>query len=231
MEINEYQRKAARTLLDRPDVPLSEGETMIIWNAIGLGGEAGEVLEEIKKGIFHRHGLSIDKLKKELGDVLWYTAAICTKVGLTLEEVMEANIEKLEKAYPTGYNSDDSKKKAAQQNNSLAEKNFWVPQTEAAALTRRKELNLELGMAGPSREEVDKAIKRLGEIHLDSVKSVPEVGWPNPSRERAEQIVGELKAAYMDLIKKREENGRTFDHETGGKNAGSIHPESQPDAQ
>lgn len=108
MRANEYQKLAARTLIDEPDVPLSGHETMIIWNAVGLAGEAGEVVDHIKKGIFHRHGLDLDKLEKEIGDVLWYVAALCTKLNIDMESVMQKNIDKLIARYPNGYSSEDS---------------------------------------------------------------------------------------------------------------------------
>lgn len=47
-------------------------------------------------------------MHKELGDVLWYVAALCTKFGFDMGDVMAVNIEKLKKRYPDGYNSRDS---------------------------------------------------------------------------------------------------------------------------
>lgn len=111
MQPTEYQRLAARTLIDGPDFTIPDNDIMIIWNAIGLAGEAGEVAELIKKGIFHQHGLDRDKLAKELGDCMWYIAAICTKTGLDLGEIMQANIDKLKLRYPDGYKSEDSIKR------------------------------------------------------------------------------------------------------------------------
>lgn len=108
MRANDYQKLASRTLINKPDVPLSGHETMIIWSAIGLAGEAGEVVDSIKKGIFHRHGLEKEKIEKELGDVLWYVAALCTKLDIDMESVMQKNIDKLLARYPNGYSSEDS---------------------------------------------------------------------------------------------------------------------------
>lgn len=107
--MNKYQKQAARTLIDSPGFDLLSTELMIIWNAVGLAGETGEILDHIKKGIFHEHGLNRDKLKEELGDVMWYIAGLCTKLGLDLDEVLAFNIKKLEKRYPNGYSSEDSK--------------------------------------------------------------------------------------------------------------------------
>lgn len=111
MNASEYQLKAARTLIDAPGFDIPDNDMMLIWNAIGLAGEAGEVAELVKKGIFHQHGMDLVKLRKELGDVFWYAAAICTKAGFDMSEVMEENIRKLEARYPNGYASEDSKRR------------------------------------------------------------------------------------------------------------------------
>jgi NTP pyrophosphatase (non-canonical NTP hydrolase) len=108
MRANEYQKLAARTLIDKPDRQITNNEIMIIWNAIGLAGEAGEVVDTIKKAIFHQHGLNQTELTKEIGDVLWYVAALCTKLGIDMETVMQQNIDKLLARYPNGYSSQDS---------------------------------------------------------------------------------------------------------------------------
>lgn len=111
MYSTDYQEKAARTLIDGPDFELSDTEFMLVWKALGLAGEAGEVADTIKKGILHQHGLDVAKVEKELGDVLWYVAAISTLLGLDLNSIMRKNIDKLLERYPNGYNSNDSKKR------------------------------------------------------------------------------------------------------------------------
>lgn len=103
MNANDYQEQAGRTLIDAPDFAITDAEVMIAWNAIGLAGEAGEFCDLIKKGVFHRKGIDRDKAKKELGDVCWYLAALCTKLDLSLADVMAENIEKLKARYPDGW--------------------------------------------------------------------------------------------------------------------------------
>jgi len=71
-DANNYQLDSARTLVDYPNFNITPHEIMLTWNVIGLAGEAGEVAELIKKGIFHKHGINTEELKKELGDCLWY---------------------------------------------------------------------------------------------------------------------------------------------------------------
>lgn len=105
MDANEYQKLASRTLIAEPDAQYTTLELMLAWNAIGLAGEAGEVADTIKKAVFHRHHLDRQALIKELGDVLWYVAALCSKLDVPMNEVMALNIEKLRKRYPNGYSS------------------------------------------------------------------------------------------------------------------------------
>lgn len=100
-----YQRAAGRTLIDGPDAEYTSAEIMLVWNALGLAGEAGEVADTIKKAVFHRHGLDRDVVIKELGDVLWYVAALATKLGVSLEDVAQRNVAKLRERYPEGYSS------------------------------------------------------------------------------------------------------------------------------
>lgn len=114
MNASEYQQLAARTLIDRPEQEIPDLGIMLVWNALGLTGEAGEVAELVKKGVFHRHGIDGEfraKMVKELGDVAWYMAALCTKLELDMGEVMQANIDKLRQRYPAGYSSADSQRR------------------------------------------------------------------------------------------------------------------------
>lgn len=80
----------------------------LLNGALGLTGEAGEVADMVKKYFFHGHELDEDDLIKELGDVCWYLALICTAIGISLEEVMCANIGKLKKRYPEGFSESAS---------------------------------------------------------------------------------------------------------------------------
>jgi NTP pyrophosphatase (non-canonical NTP hydrolase) len=112
MDANEYQRLAGRTLIDSPDAEYTDLETMLVWNALGLAGEAGEVADIIKKAVFHRHDIKHAELIKELGDVLWYVAALCSKIDVPMSVIMERNIAKLQERYPVGYSSEASKSRA-----------------------------------------------------------------------------------------------------------------------
>jgi NTP pyrophosphatase (non-canonical NTP hydrolase) len=67
MNLNEYQELAKRTAT-HPDPNADMYELM----ALGLIGETGEVVDIIKKHKFHNVPMDVDKLKKEVGDILWY---------------------------------------------------------------------------------------------------------------------------------------------------------------
>lgn len=108
MDANQYQLLAARTLIDKPDFEITDKHIMIMWCAIGLSGESGEISELVKKGILHQHGLDEQKMSKEIGDCLWYLAGLCTVLHLDMGQVMQENIDKLKLRYPNGFNSQDS---------------------------------------------------------------------------------------------------------------------------
>ena len=98
MTINEYQRLAMTTLnpeLNQKDV--------LINGVMGLCGESGEAIDIVKKWLAQGHELDREKLAKELGDICWYLAETATALDLSLEEIMAANIEKLKKRYPDGF--------------------------------------------------------------------------------------------------------------------------------
>lgn len=61
-----------------------------------LSVEANEVLDLWAKGIRDGYSVDRDKLKGELGDVLWFVAALCWEYSLSMEEVAEGNIAKLQ---------------------------------------------------------------------------------------------------------------------------------------
>jgi NTP pyrophosphatase (non-canonical NTP hydrolase) len=102
MTAEEYLEEIKRTLEvhDRNDRLLMAG--------LGLPGEAGEVSDHLKKWIFQGHELDEAKLKEELGDLIWYFGVACLALGLSFEDVFEANRAKLRKRYPNGFSTQDS---------------------------------------------------------------------------------------------------------------------------
>ena len=74
----------------------------VLYAAIGICGEAGEVSELIKKYAYHGHAIDKDHLARELGDVLWYVSYMAHLFGYPLGKIMAMNQEKLAKRYPDG---------------------------------------------------------------------------------------------------------------------------------
>ena len=105
MTINEYQKAAMRTA---SGVCAATPENLLLNGVMGLNGEAGECIDIIKKYFFQGHNLDKDKLVKELGDVCWYLAISAEALGVTLEEVMQRNVDKLLERYPEGFDPDKS---------------------------------------------------------------------------------------------------------------------------
>lgn len=95
MTFDEYQQKASLTA-QYPNAGFN-----MVYPALGLVGEAGEVAEKIKKiwrnkGRIYPDGSDeILSLRDELGDVLWYISALATEIGFPLENIAKRNIEKL----------------------------------------------------------------------------------------------------------------------------------------
>lgn len=104
MTINEYQKLAMTTL--NPE--LSEKD-ILINGVMGLCGEAGEVIDIVKKWLAQGHELDREKIIKELGDVAWYIAEIAHVMGVSLEDVLQGNIDKLKARYPDGFSKSNSK--------------------------------------------------------------------------------------------------------------------------
>ena len=107
MELNKYQEMAVRTAI-------YPKKYSCLYPALGLAGEAGETCEKVKKLIRDNEfeteifcSCIIDEdipeawfdkreeIKKEIGDVLWYCAALARDFGLKLDDIAQANIDKL----------------------------------------------------------------------------------------------------------------------------------------
>ena len=105
MKMNEYQNEAMRTASGMCG---SCEENLMLNGAMGLNGEAGEVIDILKKYMFQGHNLDKEHIAKELGDCLWYIAVCAKGAGYTLDEIAEMNKAKLRKRYPDGFETDKS---------------------------------------------------------------------------------------------------------------------------
>lgn len=90
MNFSDYQTQAVKTAIYKHD---------IIYPALGLANEAGEVLGKIKKVLRDNDGDFTPEMSKaisdEIGDVLWYIAALSRDLGVPLEQIAQSNLDKL----------------------------------------------------------------------------------------------------------------------------------------
>ncbi len=99
IDFDEYQRGAARTKI----YPV---EYNIIYPALEMAGEAGEICNKVKKYLRDDKGVISDKKREEvfeeMGDVLWAMAAMASDLGYTLSQVAEHNLAKLQSRQERG---------------------------------------------------------------------------------------------------------------------------------
>lgn len=99
--LNQYQHRSQATAI----YPRHDGYNLA-YPVLGLAGEAGEVANEMKKVLRNDNGVvtpeRLEKIKGELGDVLWYMAAFATELGLDLGSIAVYNLEKLQKRKEDG---------------------------------------------------------------------------------------------------------------------------------
>jgi len=103
MTINEYQQLALRTLNHELDL-----KDVLINGVMGLCGESGEAIDIVKKHLAQGHELDRDALIKELGDIAWYLAETAYALDVSLDEVLQRNINKLKARYPEGFRKEQS---------------------------------------------------------------------------------------------------------------------------
>ena len=94
MNLNEYQEKARKT-----DLHTKVEANELDYYLLGLAAETGDVVSRMKH-VYRDYGGKVsliekERIKKELGDVLWYLSAICDRFDFSLEDVAELNLKKL----------------------------------------------------------------------------------------------------------------------------------------
>lgn len=99
----EYQELALRTA--RTDLDSTQ---LLLNGALGLAGESGEVVDDIKKHLFQGHWLDSEAIARELGDVAWYLAIAAHAIGYDLDTILQMNIDKLKARYPDGFDAEKS---------------------------------------------------------------------------------------------------------------------------
>lgn len=110
MEFKKYQKKALTTAFHPK-------KYKVIYPALGLGNESGEVMGKIKKWLRGDDGQGRmskerkESLKEELGDVLWYLAILAHDLDLSLEDIAKLNLKKLQSRKKRGTLKGDGDKR------------------------------------------------------------------------------------------------------------------------
>lgn len=105
MTLNEYQAEAMRTA---NRTATAHEDNLLLNGVMGLNGEAGEVIDMVKKMLFQGHTLDKDHMAKELGDCLWYLAVAAKGIEYDLDTIAEMNKAKLRNRCPNGFESERS---------------------------------------------------------------------------------------------------------------------------
>ena len=104
MTFDEFQELAART----------DGQTdnrdRLMNCVLGLAGEAGEVVELLKKKMYHGKAVTIEQFVDEASDCLWYLAGLARSLGVSLDYVARHNVAKLQARYPDGFTKGGGKR-------------------------------------------------------------------------------------------------------------------------
>ncbi|MDX1109919.1 nucleotide pyrophosphohydrolase [Sinorhizobium medicae] len=105
MDFRAYQNEALRT--DVSAAAGKDGPDALIVPMLGLAGEAGQLLSEYKKHLRdgEAHKLFKDRVREELGDLLWYLANVASKFDLDLDNVARSNLAKVQERWATNRES------------------------------------------------------------------------------------------------------------------------------
>lgn len=106
MNTTTYREGIKRTM----NKDLSQKDALAMLG-LGLSGEVGELVDMIKKMVYHGHNLDKAEVVKEMGDIYWYLHNLMNELDVSHELVMQMNIAKLQKRYPEGFSEADSQRR------------------------------------------------------------------------------------------------------------------------
>lgn len=106
---------------------LSPAQAHLLHMVAGVSGEAGELLDAVKKHCIYQKALDLVNVKEEIGDLMFYITGLLNDLGITLEECIEENRQKLEKRYSTLSYSNEQAITRADKLSTLDDKNQPKP--------------------------------------------------------------------------------------------------------
>jgi NTP pyrophosphatase (non-canonical NTP hydrolase) len=87
---------------------LTPQQAHLLHMAVGVSGEAGELLDAIKKHCVYQKPIDLNNVMEEAGDILFYLTGLLNELDMTLNECVNANMDKLSKRYPQGSYSNNA---------------------------------------------------------------------------------------------------------------------------
>lgn len=103
MDLKTYTQKALRTdYKDYSDFHSGDASPRLDYATMGLVTESVKVLDLVKKSKKGLSPLYTDKVKEELGDLLWYMNLTLDELGISFEDLMQINLDKIDRKHPEG---------------------------------------------------------------------------------------------------------------------------------
>ena len=111
----EFDKMTLALAKDGADIKreLTPEQASLLHMGVGVSTEANELLDAIKKHTIYQKPLDLENVKEELGDLLFYMSNLMQSVGLTFEEILQHNIDKLSVRYSSGkYSNEQAQERA-----------------------------------------------------------------------------------------------------------------------
>lgn len=102
----DYVQDAIRTESNLGEIVLTPRQTRLLHGVMGIGTEAGEMLDQFKRHIFYKKPLDLVNVEEEIGDIFWYCALLCDEMQVSFSGIMKKNIAKLKARYPDKFDSE-----------------------------------------------------------------------------------------------------------------------------
>ena len=102
--LTQFEKMTLALVKDGEDIKreLTPEQASLLHMGCGVSTEANELLDAIKKHTIYQKPLDVENVKEELGDLLFYMSNLMQSVGLSFEEVLQHNIDKLSVRYSSG---------------------------------------------------------------------------------------------------------------------------------
>lgn len=107
----QHTEMVSRLMKRGEDIQLTEDQRELLHMLVGLCGEAGELLDAIKKHVFYNQELDLENAIEELGDIEFYLQGIRLKLKLQRFQILHANVAKLTKRYGHSYSDEAAKER------------------------------------------------------------------------------------------------------------------------